>query len=255
MAGAIIGGLIAQGVVDRQNLYVADPWETTVFNIEACKEADLVLAVKPQVTKTVCQELGKAWADRSGLPVVVSIAAGITLSSMKEWLRTKDDKVEHVVRAMRNTPALLGEGASGLFAGAEVTAAERDMVHALLGSVSKVVPWVDSEELLNVVTTLSGGAFGAAYFFNLVEILVASTVELGLPEEQATQLIAQTCLGAGRMLVESSDGPSQLRSNVTSPNGTTHAALQSLAASGFGHTVNRAVKAAAFRAAELSNKS
>ncbi|KAL4988091.1 pyrroline-5-carboxylate reductase dimerization-domain-containing protein [Aspergillus falconensis] len=263
MASAIIGGLLGQGI-NKQNITVSEPWDvnrnkiadlgvnTTTSNITAGGEADLVIiAVKPQVTKAVCEELADAWSKRETLPVVVSIAAGITLGSLQQWLKTSDGRTAHLVRVMPNTPALVGEGASGLFASADVTAEEKELVNALLGSVSKATEWVDKEELIDVVTGLSGS--GPAYFFAMVEHLVASATALGLPAEQATRLAAQTCLGAGKMLTESSDSPTQLRKNVTSPNGTTHAALEAFGAQNFDQVVDKAVKAATSRAAELGN--
>ncbi|KAI1463136.1 pyrroline-5-carboxylate reductase [Daldinia caldariorum] len=261
MAGAIIGGLVAKGV-NKQNIIVSEPWEvnrdkiqatgvrTTASNAEASQDADLlVLAVKPQVTKGVCQELAGAWAGRTSLPLIVSIAAGITLQSLKDWLELADGRTPHIIRVMPNTPALLGEGASGLFASGDVSQEEKDLAAALLGSVSKVAEWVDREELIDVVTGLSGS--GPAYFFAMVEHLIESGISLGLSREQATRLAKQTCFGAGKMLVESSDEPAQLRINVTSPKGTTEAALKSFDASGFKETVDRAVKAAADRGKEL----
>ncbi|KAL2867557.1 pyrroline-5-carboxylate reductase family protein [Aspergillus lucknowensis] len=263
MASAIIGGLLNRGI-GKQNITVSEPWEvnrdkiaalgvqTTTSNVTAGGDADIIIiAVKPQVAKTVAEELAKAWSGRPTLPVVVSIAAGITLDSLQQWLRTSDGRTAHLVRVMPNTPALVGEGASGLFASQDVTADEKELVNALLQSVSKATEWVDKEELIDVVTGLSGS--GPAYFFAMVEHLIASATALGLPEEQATRLAAQTCLGAGKMLTESSDSPTQLRKNVTSPNGTTHAALETFNALGFNETVDKAVKAATSRAAELGS--
>ncbi|KAJ6096651.1 NADP oxidoreductase coenzyme F420-dependent [Penicillium sp. IBT 16267x] len=261
MASAIIGGLVTKGV-NKQNITVSEPWDvnreklaavgvkTTTDNTEAGANADIIIiAVKPQVTKGVCEELGASWSKRASLPVVVSIAAGITLSSLEEWSRTPDGRSAHVVRVMPNTPALVGEGASGAYASADVTSEEKELVNALLSSVSKATEWVDKEELLDVVTGLSGS--GPAYFFAMVEHLIASATALGLPQEQATRLATQTCLGAGKMLVESSDEPGQLRENVTSPNGTTYAALQTFEAQGFKEIVDKAVQAATSRSAEL----
>ncbi|KAL5360460.1 pyrroline-5-carboxylate reductase dimerization-domain-containing protein [Aspergillus floccosus] len=263
MASAIIGGLVSQDI-NPSNIIVSEPFapnrekvaalgvQTTTANGEAAGAADVVvIAVKPQVTKAVCQELAAAWAQRATLPVVVSIAAGITLGSLKEWLQTGDGRSAHVVRVMPNTPALVKEGASGALASEDVTAEEKELINALLATVSKATEWVDREELLDVVTGLSGS--GPAYFFAMVEHLVASATALGLSQEQATRLAAQTCLGAGKMLVESSDSPSQLRKNVTSPNGTTHAALQTFEGLKFDEIVDKAVKAATSRAAELGN--
>ncbi|KAL7942747.1 pyrroline-5-carboxylate reductase [Trichoderma barbatum] len=261
MASAIIGGLANQGI-NKQNIIVSEPWDvnrekiaatgvrTTTSNVEAGQDADLIIiAVKPQITKTVCQELGASWSHRDTLPIVVSIAAGITLGSLREWLKTSEGKTAPIVRVMPNTPALVGEGASGLYASEDVKEGEKQLVDALLGSVSKATEWVDKEELLDVVTGLSGS--GPAYFFAMVEHLIASATALGLPKEQATRLAKQTCLGAGQMLVTSSDEPAQLRKNVTSPNGTTYAALQTFESLGFDEVVNKAVKAATARAAEL----
>lgn len=168
MASAIIGGLLTKGV-SKQHIRVAEPWDvnrnklaatgvqTTADNVEAGSDADIVIvAVKPQVTQAVCEELGKAWSARETLPVIVSIAAGITLSSLQAWSRTADGRTPHVVRVMPNTPALVGEGASGAFPSADVSDAEKELVNALLASVSKATEWVEKEELLDVVTGLSG---------------------------------------------------------------------------------------------------
>lgn len=168
MASAIISGLTAKGT-SKSNIIVSEPWEvnrgkldaqgipTTTSNVEASSAADIIiLAVKPQVVKGVCEELGAAWGDRTNLPVVVSVAAGVLLSSLVEWTKTTDGRTAHVVRVMPNTPALVGEGASGIFAGEDVTKEERELVTALMSSVSKATEWVDKEELIDVVTGLSG---------------------------------------------------------------------------------------------------
>ncbi|KAK2044858.1 NADP oxidoreductase coenzyme F420-dependent [Colletotrichum somersetense] len=261
MAAAIIGGLVAKGI-DKQHVTVSEPWEvnrekmdalgvkTTTSNAEAFAGADIaILAVKPQVAKGVCIELAKAVSGHEKIPVVVSIAAGITLEALQKWLALDDGRTPHVVRVMPNTPALVGEGASGLFAGSDVTEDEKKLTESLMASVSKATEWVDKEELIDVVTGLSGS--GPAYFFAMVEHLISSAVSLGLSPEQAKRLAAQTCLGAGKMLVQSPEDPGQLRKNVTSPNGTTHAALQSFEASGFQDIVDKAVKAATSRGEEL----
>ncbi|PYI04098.1 pyrroline-5-carboxylate reductase [Aspergillus sclerotiicarbonarius CBS 121057] len=262
MASAIISGLLRNSV-PASNIHVSEPWDvnrtkiaslgvqTTTSNITAASAASIVIiAVKPQVAKAVCEELSAAWSSRDTLPVVVSIAAGITVQSLQTWLSAGNGgRVPGVVRVMPNTPALVTEGASGAFAAKEVSETQRALVEELLGSVSRVTEWVDKEDLLDVVTGVSGS--GPAYFFAMVEHLVASATALGLTKEQATRLAAQTCLGAGKMLVESEDEPAQLRKNVTSPNGTTFAALQTFEKLGFADTVDQAVKAATDRAAEL----
>ncbi|KAK4506498.1 hypothetical protein PRZ48_000230 [Zasmidium cellare] len=263
MAAAIISGLLAKGF-EKNSIMVSEPWDvnrkkmadlgvkTTTDNTEAATVGDLIiLSIKPQVAKTVCQELAsKAFSSQgSSLPLLVSIAAGITAASLKEWCTTKDGASPPIVRVMPNTPALLGEGASGVYAGEDVTPEQKEQVNQLLQSVSRAIEWVDKESLLDVVTGLSGS--GPAYFFAMVEHLVTSATKLGLSEEQATRLATQTCLGAGKMMVEGSDPPAQLRKNVTSPNGTTQAGLESFEASGFASIVDKAVKAATDRGEEL----
>lgn len=164
MAGAIIGGLLSKGIA-KEKIIVSEPWEvnrnkmkslgvrTTESNVEATKDADIIiLAVKPQVAKEVCEELGRA---SQPAPLVISIAAGITLESLEQWISQGGSK-PHVIRVMPNTPALVGEGASGAYAGSEVTEDEKTLATALLHSVSKATEWVDKEELLDVVTGLSG---------------------------------------------------------------------------------------------------
>lgn len=168
MASAIIGGLLAKDI-SKQHIYVAEPWDvnrdkmaalgvrTTADNVEASRDADIVIiAVKPQVAKVACTELGAAWADRERLPLVISIAAGITVASYVEWFSQGSGRTPPIVRVMPNTPALVGEGASGLFANEGVSADEKDLATALLASVSRAAEWVDKESLLDVVTGISG---------------------------------------------------------------------------------------------------
>lgn len=168
MAAAIISGLVSKGF-DKQKIHVSEPWDvnrdkmaalgvkTTTSNLEAASGADvLIIAVKPQVAKTVCQELAGAWSSSSSLPLLVSIAAGITSESLRAWSTTPAGKAPPVVRVMPNTPALVGEGASGLYAAGGVSEEQRELVSALMSSVSKATEWVEKEELLDVVTGLSG---------------------------------------------------------------------------------------------------
>ncbi|KAI9904023.1 hypothetical protein N3K66_000552 [Trichothecium roseum] len=263
MAGAIIGGLVAQGV-DKQLITVSEPWDvnrdklaalgvrTTTSNAEAAAEADVVVvAVKPQVTRTVCRELADAWsaASRQTFPLVVSIAAGITMASLKEWITTSDGRSANVVRVMPNTPALVGEGAAGVYASEGTSEQDKQLVNSLLAGISKQTEWVEKDELIDVITGLSGS--GPAYFFAFVEHLISSATALGLNEDQAARLAKQTALGAATMMSRSDEDPGQLRRNVTSPNGTTHAALETFAAEGFKEIVDKSVRAAAARGAEL----
>lgn len=261
MAYAIISGLVTQGL-SKESITVSEPWEvnrnkvaalgvpTTTDNVAAARDADIVvIAVKPQVCKTVCEEMRSVWGHRSSLPIILSVAAGITLGSLKAWTATDDGKTAPTVRAMPNTPALVGEGAVGLFASDDVTDEHKKRLDTLLRTIAKAVEWVDKEELLDVVTGISGS--GPAYFFAIVEHLIASGTALGLPEDVATRLATQTCAGAGKMLVDSADPPSQLRTSVTSPNGTTHAALETFKKLNLDKVIDAGVKAAAERGAEL----
>jgi len=174
------------------------------------------------------------------------------MDSLRQWSKSEAGKSPPVVRVMPNTPALLGEGASGIYAGDDISTEQRDQVTALLQSVSRTVEWVVKEELLDVVTGVSGS--GPAYFFAMVEHMIASGVKLGLSDEQATRLASQTCFGAGKMLVEAEDSPGQLRKNVTSPNGTAQTALESFEADGLAGIVDKAVRAATSRGEELGRE-
>jgi pyrroline-5-carboxylate reductase len=167
MASAIIGGLLARGI-PKANLSVSEPWavnrdkmaslglKVSSSNTEFSSSADVaIIAVKPQVAKDVCTELGEAWGKNEGRkgPLVISIAAGIQLGKLKEWFAGSDGGV---VRTMPNTPALVGEGATGLFAESDVGERERELVTGLMKSVSPATEWVGEERLLDVVTGISG---------------------------------------------------------------------------------------------------
>lgn len=172
MGAAIIGGLLAKGSSSKQNIIVSEPFEvtrkkvedtlgvrTTTSNSEAAQDADiLVLAVKPQVAKGVCEGLAASWDESKmqRLPIVVSICAGIPLDALTQWFTVGGERAPKIVRVMPNTPALLGEGASGSFAGAGVSEDDKRLVTELLEGFSKVSEWVDKEELIDVVTALSG---------------------------------------------------------------------------------------------------
>ncbi|MBZ0222397.1 MAG: pyrroline-5-carboxylate reductase [Dokdonella sp.] len=256
MARSLIGALL-HGGTPATSVRVGEPNEATRtalaqdFGIEvasgagsAAREADvLVLAVKPQVMKLVCAEIADGVAARR--PLVISIAAGIRLDQFERWLGADTP----LVRAMPNTPALIGAGASGLVANARVSPTQREQAAAILGSAGRSV-WIEREALMDSVTALSGS--GPAYFFLLVEAMIDAAVEQGMPRDVATALAAQTCLGAGRMLVESGEAPGLLRERVTSPGGTTAAALDAFAAGDLRGLVARALDAAQRRGGTLS---
>lgn len=262
MATAMIYGLLAQGS-DKNRIMIAEPWHvnrqkladlgvcTTTNNVEAANFGDIViLAIKAQNIKAICQEL--AWASftsRSTLPLIVSIAPGVTTGTLEQWCQTKDWRSPPIVRAMPNTPALVGEGATGVYARPNVPLSLKELLNTVLQSLGSIIEWVEHEALLDVVMGISG--CGPAYFYLMVEHLIASGTRLGLPDEQATRLAVQTCLGAGRMLAEREDSPTQLRVNVTSPGGTTQAAVERFEQERFGKIVDGAVQAAIERGDEL----
>jgi pyrroline-5-carboxylate reductase len=256
MAASLIGGLRAQGVpaaairasdpgAERRALIAAEHGiELFADNAEAAAGADVVvLAVKPQVMKAVCQALAIHLRPEQ---LIVSIAAGITCASLEAWLGERP-----VVRCMPNTPALLRQGVSGLFANPRVSAAQRQQAEQLLGAVGLAL-WLDEERLIDAVTAVSGS--GPAYFFLLMEAMTAAGERLGLPHDSAAQLTLQTALGAARMATESGVDAAELRRRVTSPNGTTEAAINTFQAGGFEALVQQALDAAARRSAELAEQ-
>ncbi len=256
MATSLIGGLLAQGIPSshirasepgaEQRAKVAREYgiELCESNSEAISGADVVvLATKPQVLKEVCQVLAPSLQPQQ---LIVSIAAGITCTSLSTWLGELA-----LVRCMPNTPALLRQGVSGLYANARVSAAQRQQAEQLLCAVGQVL-WLNEEHLIDAVTAVSGS--GPAYFFLLIEAMTTAGENLGLPRATAAQLTLQTALGAARMATESDLDTSELRRRVTSPNGTTEAAIKVFQAGGFETLVQQALDAAAKRSAELAKQ-
>ena len=256
MAASLIGGLRAKGL-DAAHIRASDPGAETrtrvnaehgidVFadNAEAIQDADVVvLAVKPQAMKAVCEAIRPSLKPNQ---LVVSIAAGITCASMNNWLGAQP-----IVRCMPNTPALLRQGVSGLFATAQVNAEQRQQAQELLSAVG-IALWLEQEQQLDAVTAVSGS--GPAYFFLLIEAMTAAGVKLGLPADVAAQLTLQTALGAAHMAVASDVDAAELRRRVTSPAGTTEAAIKSFQAGGFEALVEKALGAAAHRSAEMAEQ-
>jgi pyrroline-5-carboxylate reductase len=258
MARSLIGGLIRTGI-SAQLIAASEPnadlrgalardfsIATHASNADAARNANvLVLAVKPQMMKTVCD--GLRAIVQATHPLIVSIAAGITIDQLDRWLGGN----VAIVRCMPNTPALIGAGATGLCANERVTADQRASAQGIVDAVG-LSCWIDDEASMDTVTALSGS--GPAYFFLLVEALEEAAAAQGLPRQAARELAAQTCLGAGRMLRESDVDAAELRRRVTSPGGTTQAALESFAADKFADIVARAVAAARKRGGELSKQ-
>ncbi len=256
MARSLIGGLIAQGR-DPAGIRVAEPVQplrdalTADFGVAVFEDGaqavagagTWVLATKPQVLRPVCEALAaQAQATR---PLVVSIAAGITATQLERWLGGGVP----VVRTMPNTPALLGAGVTGLYASAAVDADGRALAEQLLAAAGKAV-WIADEARMDAVTAVSGS--GPAYVFLLAEAMVDAGIAEGLPPEAARTLALQTILGAARMLTESNVDAAELRRRVTSPNGTTQAAIEAFEAGGFRALVAEAIHAARARGAALS---
>lgn len=256
MARSLVGGLIARGAAASQ-VRVVDPNADIRAGLEAdfgvatyadAREAvdgagTWVLATKPQVMREVCAALApQAQVTR---PLVLSVAAGITAGQLDRWLGGD----VAVVRTMPNTPALLGAGVTGLHANARVDDAGRARAQALLESAGATV-WVEDEARMDTVTGVSGS--GPAYVFLLAEAMEDAAIAQGLAPADARTLVQHTMLGAARMLVESGDAPAELRRRVTSPGGTTQAAIETFEAGGLRTLVAEAIGNAAHRGGELS---
>jgi pyrroline-5-carboxylate reductase len=256
MAGALIGGLIRQGLPSSR-IVVADPsteqLERLVRTYGVLRAADnasaaagaeaVILAVKPQQMRPVCLAL-KPQVEGAN-PLIISVAAGIPHAALARWFGGHIA----IVRTMPNRPALSGFGATGLYAPPGVGAAGRALAESIMAAVSATV-WVEHESQMDTVTALSGS--GPAYFFLFMEALEAAAHERGLPSDIAHKLTLATAYGAARMARESHEPLAVLREQVTSQGGTTAAALAVLDAAGLRATVAHAVAAADRRSAELA---
>jgi pyrroline-5-carboxylate reductase len=256
MASSLIGGLIADGW-DPARIRVADsssqrlqqlaeqfPITTTTSNRDAAHHANvIVLAVKPQVIKSVARELADIVSQQQ--PLVISIAAGIPAAALGNWL----GKSAAIVRTMPNTPAMVQSGATALYANASVSEEQRSTAESILRAVGIAI-WVENEAQMDAVTALSGS--GPAYFFLFMEALQAAGQELGLPESTARLLVLQTAFGAAKMALESDEDAATLRHQVTSPGGTTEHAIRTFQEGGFETLISKALLAAAERSRELA---
>ncbi len=255
MANSLIRGMLAMEFPPQQ-LFAADPDSTkldllqqecgikTGPNSELAAQCDiLVLAVKPQVMKSVCRGLAPLFDART--PLIVSIAAGITCEHLATWLGPNVP----IIRCMPNTPSLVGAGATGLYALASVEEGQRELCQTLMNSVGKCV-WVNTESDIDTVTAVSGS--GPAYFFLFMEAMQESAIEMGLSEEVARVLTYQTALGAAQLALSSTSPTVDLRRNVTSPGGTTEKAIESFEAGGLRELVAKALVAAQQRSISLA---
>ncbi|MCO5103287.1 MAG: pyrroline-5-carboxylate reductase [Burkholderiaceae bacterium] len=255
MASALIGGLLAQGMAPAQ-IEVVEPAEAARssllarFGITAqalpgpqLRDADLVVwAVKPQVFREAALQA----RPLTNAALHLSVAAGIRSSSIAQWLGT-----ERVVRAMPNTPALIGRGMSALFARNAVDALECKRVEQLMAPTGETL-WVTQEPLLDAVTALSGS--GPAYVFYFLEAMTRAGTSMGLSETQAHRLAVGTFAGAAELARQSDESPEVLRQRVTSKGGTTHAAIESMEHAGIADALVRAIEAAQQRARELGDE-
>ncbi|KAI7901783.1 pyrroline-5-carboxylate reductase [Cokeromyces recurvatus] len=219
-------------------------------NKEVIDGADvIVLAVKPQILHTVVTELGSL-IEHNPEVLVLSIAAGITTEDIQAWIHAPFSPC--IVRCMPNTPALIGEGAVGLYATEHVSHEQKKMTEDIMKAVSKQVIWVHEESLIDAVTGISGS--GPAYFFLIMEAMQNAGIQAGLSSKDAKALTLQTCLGAARMAQISEDDLSTLRCKVTSPKGTTEAAIHSMESNQIRKVMSEAVFSAKRRSKELAEQ-
>lgn len=253
MASAIIGGLIGRGV-PVEHITVVEPFEAaraalqTKFGITALHTAsaalagqDLVVwAVKPQSFKDAATPV----AAHTAQALHLSVAAGITTDSIAQWLGTP-----RIVRAMPNTPALVGKGMTGLFARPEVNAQGQTLIERVIGSTGQFL-WVDAEDKLDAVTAMSGS--GPAYVFLFLEAMTQAGVDMGLTADQSYQLAVATFQGATELAARSDESASVLRERVTSKGGTTYAAITHMQQTELPQHFIAALRKAEARAKELA---
>lgn len=256
MASCLIGGMLANGF-SSQDISVSEPnaesrhrieathgISTTADNGAAVSSADIVvLAVKPQVIKAVAAPLSDSLMHN---PIVVSIAAGIPVSALANWMGSSLT----IVRAMPNTPAMVQAGATGLFASKALNAAQQSTIEAIFKAVGYAC-WVNNEADIDAVTAVSGS--GPAYFFLIYEAMLKVAQELGLDRETSSQLTLNTALGAAKLALHSDQAPEELRKQVTSPGGTTQAAIESFQAQDIEAVFRAAMTSALNRAKEMSD--
>lgn len=258
MAQALISGLIGCGI--QPNLItVADPNPpireqlaakglNTVDPAADAKaaviDADIVvLAVKPQVMKTVVS----GFADVLDTQLVISVAAGLSTELLSGML----NGYRNIVRAMPNTPSMIQMGATGLYGTDDISVEQKKLATAVM-EASGLVMWVEDEAHMHAVTAVSGSA--PAYMFYFIESMVDKGIALGLDREQASALALQTMIGAAKMAMNSDDAPAELRRKVTSPNGTTQAAIESMQANDIGRQIGEAMQACYDRSQALSEE-
>ena len=255
MAISLIRGLVKNGMQSSE-LVAADPSDeqrakaqelgirAEANNARAVSDADIiVVAVKPQIAGQVLKALTTVTSSQ----LVISVAAGINLDSLQAWL----PRDQPIVRCMPNTPALVGAGMTALFANNKVQAKHLAAAERVLQAAGEVV-WVPNEKLLDAVTAVSGS--GPAYFFLLMEHMTNTGISLGLDPETSRKLTLQTAFGASLMAQQSTETLTTLRQNVTSPGGTTEAAVNTMLELGMAETIESALRAAQQRSVQLSKE-
>lgn len=265
MARCIIGGLVKTGY-PASNIIAVDPQESiclalaedfaintaTTLNSGSLNSEFVILAVKPQIMQSVCEQLGKNLMDSDLW--IISLAAGIKIESISKFLGKNLSQHHKIIRAMPNTPALLGLSATGLYSPEQLNPEIQSNVNAIFSAIG-VYEWFNSESQLDAVTALSGS--GPAYFFYMMEAMINAGIKEGLSPESAKKLVLQTALGASQMAVNTlNDGAklSTLRESVTSKGGTTEAGLNYLHANDFQDIIEKAIHSARKRSEELSKK-
>ena len=257
MGMSILGGLVADGY-PVEKLWLSNRGteklehakqkfniNTTTDNKTAAGQVDaVILAVKPGMLNEVATELAEIIQQRK--PLVISVAAGIRESSLVHWLGGD----VAIVRAMPNTPALIGAGVTGLYANSFVSMVQHELVESIMNSIGEIV-WLDEEVQLDAVTALSGS--GPAYYFLFMEYMQAAGEKMGLPKETARLLTLNTAYGATLMALESEETLEQLRHRVTSPKGTTERALDVFQQENLARIVTAALTAAQKKGVELSD--
>ncbi len=274
MASSLVGGLINSGEPDSAIVVIdtdkaACQRASDQFGIRALNSFDegldeitsasesipatIVIAVKPHVVADVCTSIASRVEEQTGasatqvLPLIVSVAAGVTTSSMQSHLPNKSA----IVRCMPNTPALLGLGATALFANPHCDESQKGLASRLMDCAG-MTRWVDDESELDAVTAVSGS--GPAYFFYLIEHMIDAGVALGLEHEIARDLAIETAYGAASMARKRELSPQRLRENVTSKGGTTAAALAVFDQQQVPQIIRCAMQAARDRAVQLGNE-
>ncbi|WP_444929293.1 pyrroline-5-carboxylate reductase [Microbulbifer sp. SSSA002] len=258
MAGAVIGGLVASGYPAEQITATGRDWDklntfaashgvaVSDDNIAAIADADvIVLSVKPQVMRELCEGLQPHLADRA--PLIITFAAGIPLAAYHRWMGAHLP----IVRAMPNTPALVQTGVTGLYADTKVSDEQRVTAERIVAAVG-ISYWVDEERGIDQVIAVAGSA--PAYFFQFMEAMIDAASAGGLARADAQRLVLQTALGAAKLAVASDVDVAQLKRNVMSPGGTTERAVQRFEQGGLPQLVASAMRDCEERAAEMAKE-